>query len=327
MAASPGRGSRILAGRRLSTGRAARRDRLNTVTLGAQSALGPGDRVQTGTRALLVAFAVFTLLAVSSLLVLGEQTDTFFAWTIRSGPNAAFLGAAYAAGLVLSVLAVRQRRWSRVRVPLITVTAFAVLTLIPTLLHMHRLHLIASTGMPRFAAGVWLAVYVLVPVACGVVVVRQSGRQRGQEEVLRRMPRRLVTLPLAQGAVLATVGAVLYAGGATMHTMTEVQRPGWPWPVTPLTSQVIGAWMLSFGFGIAVVVRERDLSRLFVPAVAYAAFGLFELLVLLSYRAAPGTDGRRLWLDVVVLATLVPTGAYGAWIAHRVREEPAPEAS
>ena len=85
--------------------------------------------------------------------------------------------------------------------------------------------------------------------------------------------------------------------------------------------------MLSFGFGIAVVVRERDLSRLFVPAVVYAAFGLFELLVLLSYRAAPGTDGRWLWLDVVVLATLVPTGAYGAWIAHRVREEPAPEAS
>jgi hypothetical protein len=291
---------------------------------GAHPGPGPGDRggpssdlhdqVQGGTRALLVAFAVFTLLAVNSLLVLAQHTDTFFAWTIRSRPNAAFLGAAYAAGFVMSVLALRQRSWSRVEVAVVAVTAFTVLTLLPTILHMHRLHLMAGGATARVAAGVWVAVYLLVPLAGGAVVLNQ---QRGQRErrLPRPLPRWLVTLLAAQAAALATAGAVLYAGGATMHTMTELQRPGWPWPVTPLTSQVIGAWLLSFAFAVAVAIRARDLSRMLVPSVAYAAFGVFQLLVLLTYRTAPGTDPRWLWADVAVLATLIPTGAYGAWVA------------
>ena len=76
---------------------------------------GASEQIQRSTRGLLVAFAVFTLLAVSSLLLLADHTDRFFAWPITSRPNSAFLGAAYGAGFVLSVLAVWQRRWSRVR--------------------------------------------------------------------------------------------------------------------------------------------------------------------------------------------------------------------
>jgi hypothetical protein len=280
---------------------------------------GASEQIQTSTRGLLVAFAVFTLLAVSSLLLLADHTDRFFAWPIPSRPNSAFLGAAYGAGFVLSVLAVWQRRWSRVRVAVVTVTAFTVLTLIPTVLHKHRLNLMADVASARLVAWVWLTVYVLIPVACVVVVVRQHRqREHGQApDPGRPMPRRLVALLLAQGTALAALGAVLYAGGAATHMMVAVQRPGWPWPVTPLTSQAIGAWLLSFGFAIALALREGDLSRTFVPAAAYAGFGLFELVVLLSYRTSAGTDGRWLWLDLVVFATLVPTGAYGAWTAHR----------
>ena len=126
-----------------------------------------------------------------------------------------------------------------------------------------------------------------------------------------------MALLVGQGAALTAAGLVMVAGGATSHMMTEMQRPGWPWPVTPLISQAIGAWLLAFGFAIAVAIRERDLSRMFVPAVAYAAFGGFQLLVLLYHRATPGTDGLWLWLDLAVLATLAPTGAYGAWAARR----------
>ena len=43
--------------------------------------------MQTGTRVLLTVFVVFTLLAVNQLLVLGDHTDRFFAWTIMSVPN------------------------------------------------------------------------------------------------------------------------------------------------------------------------------------------------------------------------------------------------
>jgi hypothetical protein len=80
---------------------------------------------------------------------------------------------------------------------------------------------------------------------------------------------------------------------------------------------VVGAWLLSFGIAIALALRERDLTRMLVPSVAYAVFGAVEAAVLLYHRAAPGTDPQTLWADVAFLATLVPVGAYGAWAARR----------
>src|SRR5215207_7465019 len=104
------------------------------------SRLDGGERtiaggVQAGTRVVLVVFAVFTLLAANVLVVFTARTDRYFAWTIHDEPTAAFLGAAYAAGFVLSVLALRQDRWSHLRVALVTVTAFTVLTSTATIAH------------------------------------------------------------------------------------------------------------------------------------------------------------------------------------------------
>src|ERR671916_1724635 len=80
------------------------------------------DGVLPATRKVLVAFAVLTLLATNQLLVVGSFTDRYFAWTISLRATSAFLGAAYAAGFLLSVLALRQKRWRDVRVAMVTVT-------------------------------------------------------------------------------------------------------------------------------------------------------------------------------------------------------------
>ena len=273
------------------------------------------DRIRTGTRALLVVFVAFTLLAVNQLLMLGGDTDTFFAWPIHSRPNSAYLGAAYGAGVILSVLALVQRRWSRVRIGVVTVGAFTVLTLIPTLLHRHRLSFMADAApTARLAAYVWLAVYVLVPIACAVVVVRQGGLRR-EREVRQPMPVWLAVVLLAQGTVLATIGATLYLSSARSHMSMEMAHPGWPWPVTPLTGMVIGAWLMSFGFAAVLAVRERDLSRMLAPSVAYAANGGFQLVVLLTNRTAPGTDVSSWWVAAVLLTSTLLTGGYGAFRA------------
>src|ERR671917_1489943 len=116
------------------------------------------DGVLPATRKVLVAFAVLTLLAANQLLVVASFTDRYFAWTISARPTSAFLGAAYAAGFVLSVLALRQDRWRDVRVPLVTVTVFTVLTLIPTMIHLHVVHLWDGGWASRVAAWVWLAI-------------------------------------------------------------------------------------------------------------------------------------------------------------------------
>ncbi len=275
------------------------------------------DRLLAGTRLLLAVFVVFTLLAVNALLVLGGHTDRYFAWTIRSRPNATFLGAAYAAGFVLSVLALRRSSWAQVRLAVVTVGAFAVLTLVPTLLHLHRFNLGSAEPVARGASWVWLAVYLLVPVACLVVVVREQ-RRRVRPAVVRPMPRALVAVLLTQGAAVAAIGAVLYAGGMTRHLPVDAQHPGWAWPVTPLTSQVVGAWLLSFAVAIVVAVREGDLSRMVVPATAYAVFGAVETVVLLVFRNQAGTAGLWLSLDLVLFASLVPVGMLGARAGRRV---------
>jgi hypothetical protein len=298
----------------------------DATTGSAAERAGAEDRVLGGTRALLWAFVVFTALATVSLLPMGDHTDTMFAWTIQSRPNASFLGAAYVAGFVLSVLALRRRRWSEIRVSVVTVTAFTVLTLVPTLLHLHKLHLMAGSGTARVAGWVWLVVYLIVPIAGIVVIVRQGRLQHGRapgsdrrEEriVARPMPRPLAVVLLVQGMLLAAAGAVLVGGGAMTHMAVDVPRPGWPWPVMPLMSQAIGGWLVVFAIAIVLALRERDLSPMFVPALAYAVFGAVQLAVLLAHRTVPSTNAVWWWADALVLASLVPAGAYGAWAARR----------
>src|SRR4051812_36527265 len=142
-------------------------------------ARSPTDEVRPGTRRLLMAFLALTLLAVNQLFVLSDVADRFWAWPIPTEMTAAFLGAAYSAGFVLSALALREHRWSRIRVPVLTVTVFTVLTGIGTLDHAHKLRLMSGELVAQAAAWVWLAVYVVIPFACVLVVVRQERDRRG----------------------------------------------------------------------------------------------------------------------------------------------------
>src|SRR5216683_6860232 len=79
------------------------------------------------------------LLGVSlSLLVLTEQTDRFFAWTVSPPLTAAFLGAGYAASCVFQLIAARQRLWIRARIAPVGALLFTSLTLLATLIHLDR---------------------------------------------------------------------------------------------------------------------------------------------------------------------------------------------
>jgi hypothetical protein len=275
------------------------------------------DRVLPATRKVLVAFAVLTLLATNQLLVVGSFTDRYFAWTISLRATSAFLGAAYAAGFLLSVLALRQHRWRDVRVPLVTVTVFTVLTLIPTVIHLHVVHLWNGGWGARVAAWVWLAIYVLVPVACLAVVLLQSRQPAVPTAVARPMPRWLTGIVAVQGLTLLGVGAVLFLGGARVHHLPEGAMSFWPWRLMPLGAQVIGAWLLALAVAAALVIRQRDLDRLLVPAATYAAFGLFQLLVAIRYWTEVRPDYAWGWAYLAVLASIAAVGSYGCWAATR----------
>ncbi|WP_456610266.1 hypothetical protein [Blastococcus sp. SYSU DS0619] len=267
--------------------------------------MDPGDPrvVLPGTRLLLYVFSALTLLAFVSLFLGSSRTDDYFAWTIAPPATAAFLGAAYAAGCVLVVLSLRVDSWARIRIPFVTVLVFTALTLIATLLHLDRFHFGAPGVVPRSAAWFWLGVYVLVPVSMLVMLVRQ-------ERPTRRDPPGHVPLPAGLSAVLAVQGVVFLAAGATLFAAPGTEASLWPWPLTPLTARAVASWLLAFGVGIVLALRDRDLDRLRLAAVAYAVFGALELVVLLRYTDAVRWDSPATWAYVALMASTLLSAGY-----------------
>jgi hypothetical protein len=277
------------------------------------------EDIQAGTRWLLVTFAGLTLLAVSQLLLLADVADRYWAWTIRTELTAAFLGAAYGAGSVLSVVSLRQHDWSRIRVPLLTVTAFTWLTAVATVVHLHKFHLTTGGPFARVAAWIWLAVYLVVPLASLAVVIRQELRRGRPEPVLRPMPGWLTAALAVEGIALFSAGVALFAGGATVHHHEPTSAADfWPWELMPLSSQVIGAWLIALGLAAGLAIMQRDLSRLLVAGMTYTAFGVFEAVAMIWYWPQVSRfHDSWLWAYLALLVAIVLTGAYGWWAARQ----------
>jgi len=270
-------------------------------------------RVSLGTRAILVVFALLTVLATNQLFVLARHTDLWFAWTIQPPLTAAFLGSGYAAGCVLVVLALRTRLWAEARAAILTIALFAALTLVATLLHLDRFHFASPGLVARFAAWFWLFIYVVVPVALLVLSARQQLGPGSDPEHQQPMPRWLGAVLALQGAVLLGVGIVLFVAPGTAATL-------WPWTLTPLTARMVAAWLIAFGFAAAVALLERDLERLRIDTVGYTVFGLLQLLALLVYGRSDvrwGTVAATCYL--VFLCTVPLVGITGWWLVARGR--------
>lgn len=272
--------------------------------------------VLPGTRLLLGVFSALTLLAFVSLFLMASRTDRYFAWTISPPATAAFVGAAYGAGCLLVVLSLRERRWSRVRVPFVTVLVFTVVTLAATLLHLDPFHFDAPGLVARAAAWFWVVVYVTVPIGMLLMLAAQERLPQADPPGRMPLPRGLAVVLVVQGAVFLAVGAVLFAAPGTESGL-------WPWQLTPLTARTVAAWLLAFGVGTVLALRDRDLGRLELAAVAYAVFGALEIAVLLMYADVVRWDSPATYGYLTLAASTVLSGAYALRLtraASRTRE-------
>jgi hypothetical protein len=262
------------------------------------------------TRAILVAFVVLTAVATYELFLQPARTQTGFAWTIHPPLTAAFLGAGYGAGCVLTILALRARAWADARLTVTTVLVFVIVTLAATLLHLGQFHFHAAGIIPRFAAWFWLGIYITVPVALTAAITAQT-RRRGQDPPRGRpLPVWLAMLLAVQGVVMLTAGIALFADphGATVL---------WSWTLTPLTAQAVAAWLIAFGTAAVLAMLERDLRRLHTAAAGYAIFGLLALLAVARFAGQIRWASPAAIIYLIVVSSIVVTGSAGWLLASR----------
>jgi len=255
-----------------------------------------------GMRTLLIVAGVLVFLAGLQLFVFTERTDELFAWTIDVPLTAAFLGAGYWASVAYEWLAARESLWANARIAVPSVFVFTSLTLVATLLHLELFHLDSSFDLiTRMVTWGWLAIYVSVPVFMVVTFVKQM-RLPGSD------PERVATLPRVI-AVALIVHAVLFAAfGAWLFVAPERALSLWPWPLTPLTSRAVGAWLLGLGVAAAHSRWENDARRIRAAAAGYVVIVVLQGIALARYPDSVAWGEPQAAVYLVALASMIAVG-------------------
>jgi hypothetical protein len=258
----------------------------------------------SGMRAMFVVSCVTVSLAGFQLFVLSEYTDRFFAWTIDIPLTAAFLGASYWGSFALVFVASRQHTWARVAVP--GVWLFTVLTLLATLIHIDLFRMDSVFGWA------WLIVYLVVPLGYGVFWVRQLRIAGGD-------PPRQAPLPTWLRFVLGVQAAIMLIWGTALFLVPQTMAALWPWALTPLTGQAVGAWLIGVGVTAAQMCWENDFGCVYAGMVGYAVLGALHLLALARYVGGT-VDWSEAggWIYLLFVLSVLSVGLYG-WLGARRR--------
>jgi hypothetical protein len=275
--------------------------------------------------------AALVFIAGVQLFIFADQTDRYFAWTIRPPLTAAFLGAAFWATCFISLLGATRQEWARVRAVVPTVLTFSTLTLIVTLLHVDRFHFDSGQASAVIAAWAWLAVYVLVPPVGLFLYVRQLRVPGGDPPRGPALPGWLRVVLVVHTAVLLVLGLALFVAPV------DVASRVWPWTLSELTGRAVAAWLLATGVHAVLVLRENDVRNVQPGTVTYLALGLLQVITLVRYAGAdqPGTTTPLLdwnsaitWAYAAFVVSILGTGLAMTVLLWRARAmEPVPDVS
>jgi hypothetical protein len=194
------------------------------------------------------------------LYFMPASAEEGYAWAIKPGINAAFMGAGYLAGLVASVLGLYfARRWRSVRALVMPFFALGVVMTLATLMHEDRFR------WGYWLTWLWAVVYVAIPPIAAFLYAREERRSRrssGDDLGLESM-RAFASL---LGAVLLTIAALLFFA-------PKLTAAIWPWTITPLIARVFAAWHVLMG-GVLVwsAFGARRFHELPIPFATVCAW-------------------------------------------------------
>lgn len=270
-------------------------------------------QVTPGMRAMLYAASFLVFSVGIPLFLLTEQTDVYFSWTIKSALTAAFLGAAYWSSFVLELLAAREREWSRARIAVAAVLAFTALTLVVTLIHREKFNFSAPAFITVAGTWVWLAVYAVVPPLMLALLLRQRGAPGGDGPRTRPLPVWVRAAYGANAAVMLVLGVVLFVAPLAGAVV-------WPWTLTTLTGQAIGAWLIGLGIAAGQAAWENDQGRSWVMSASAVVFCLLQLVAVARYPAELFWDGPSAWVYLAFLLELLAASAYAVYMGRQMAQ-------
>jgi hypothetical protein len=251
--------------------------------------------VAAGARLFMLAAAVFVAAAGVSLFFLSEQTNQFFAWTIKPPVTAAFIGGGYLAVTTALALALRKTDWAQVRVGVWVVATGLVSILVATLLHLDKFHLHSPIWSAQAWAWSWLFLYVaLVPA---LIAALWTQRRKTATESPRR-----AMLPPALRLALRLLGGLMLVIGAALFVAPGAAEQLWPWPLTPLTARMVGSFYVAFAVSLFAAARENDYVRIQVASFAYVVFAAAQAVNAVRYPAVNWQELPGLMLAVVLIA-------------------------
>lgn len=269
--------------------------------------MGDVRTVHWGIRLMLLVGTAFVTFDFIQLTFLTERTDRYFSWTIDAPITAVVLGSFYFAAIILTLFGGTQRAWVRTRAVVPGTWAFVTLVLVATLVHLDvfRLHQHSPDAITRFEFWVWIGAYTIEPI--GLLVFGYLQRRMPGTDPPRGEPAP-PALYLAVGTVAGWVATLV---GAFLFLFPDAAIDLWSWPLTPLTSRILGSWFVGAGLVMVVAMWERDRWRLFVPALAFAALGPVQLVGILRYSEQVDWGNVQMWLHLGFLAVVFVLGVTG----------------
>ncbi|NUR98447.1 MAG: hypothetical protein HOV67_24725 [Kribbellaceae bacterium] len=193
------------------------------------------DHVLRYTRVLSLCIVPFLVAGFVILYFFPQHTAHLWAWPLRPSMTAMVLASAYLGGSYFFVRAALERRWHVLSPGLLSVTAFAALLGVATVLHWNKF----SHGNPAF--WIWTALYFAAPF---LVLAAWLANRRYAEPAADDL------LPPAARAVVTAIGVLAVLQGAAMYLSPSTFLPLWPWTLTPLTCRTLAAVSCLGGAGL-----------------------------------------------------------------------------
>ena len=267
------------------------------------------DRVLSATRWLSAAIIPFLIVAFAVLYPFPDDTGRLFAWPVTPTMTPMVLASVYLGGAYFFFRAATARQWHTVKGGFVPVGTFAALMGVATILHWDKF------THSHVAFWLWAGLYFTTPFL--IFGVWWANRRRDVPGTSAEL-----LIPVRVSRVIAILGGLSGLTALFLFLFPGRAAAVWPWMLTPLTAQVMGA---IFALGIAGLGAPVDRRWSSARILLQVAVLMLALILVAGVRASSELDPSNAvtWLIgtgfVAVLAAITATYA-------RMRAQAAPPA-